>query len=318
MPTTHLTEFFPTICAGFGLFLVGCVNLVFIRRGLGVRIMATVLTLGLVTALAAAIDYPGVGAKTFLLCALGMIPFLLLGSKQVISAGVGVLCAMQRPAIRYGLLTVVGIGTAIGSVIIFERAEKRAEESCGDLVLFDSSSPSVPSNRPPTLTDRGTAIVPKEAIALRENQQLAISEEQILASANLNDHVIRRGPCGDHTNCHGWVFAAGQFRLSPDDVQVILSDNGYHAVSTPRPGDVVIYRTNEGITHSAVVRYVTEGQPILVEGKWGALGLFLHPVDKSMYGTDFTYYRSPRLGHLLIGLAGEPPQLGNHLPAGAE
>jgi hypothetical protein len=55
------------------------------------------------------------------------------------------------------------------------------------------------------------------------------------------------------------------------------------------------------------VRYVTEGQPILVEGKWGALGVLLHPVEKSMYGSEYTFYRSGRAGHLLVGVGGRAP-----------
>jgi hypothetical protein len=57
------------------------------------------------------------------------------------------------------------------------------------------------------------------------------------------------------------------------------------------------------IAHTAVVRYVTEGQPVIVEGKWGPFGVFLHAADRSIYGTDYTFHRSPRHGHILAGLA---------------
>jgi hypothetical protein len=69
---------------------------------------------------------------------------------------------------------------------------------------------------------------------------------------------------------------------------------------------LVVYRQNNTIAHTAVVRFLSEGQPILVESKWGSLGLFLHPIEKSAYGTEFTFHRSPRAGHLLVGLGGKP------------
>ena len=71
-------------------------------------------------------------------------------------------------------------------------------------------------------------------------------------------------------------------------------------------GDLVVYRQGSTISHTAVVRYVTEGQPVLVEGKWGTLGVYLHPADKSFYGTEFTFHRSGRSGHLLVGMGGSP------------
>ena len=64
----------------------------------------------------------------------------------------------------------------------------------------------------------------------------------------------------------------------------------------------MIYRNDAGVTHTAVVRYVTPGMPVLVEGKWAWMGVFLHPVDRSCYGTNFAYYRSGRPGHVLAGL----------------
>jgi hypothetical protein len=83
---------------------------------------------------------------------------------------------------------------------------------------------------------------------------------------------------------------------------LILSDNNYCQENTPRPGDLVVYRSAAGssITHTAVVQYVTDGEPVLVRSKWGSLGIFTHPVNKSPYGTEFTFHRSPRGGHLLV------------------
>jgi hypothetical protein len=46
---------------------------------------------------------------------------------------------------------------------------------------------------------------------------------------------------------------------------------------------------------------------VIVEGKWGTMGVFSHAVDKSCYGTDYKYYRSGRPGHILAGLSGTSP-----------
>ncbi|GIW83908.1 MAG: hypothetical protein KatS3mg106_421 [Gemmataceae bacterium] len=41
----------------------------------------------------------------------------------------------------------------------------------------------------------------------------------------------------------------------------------------------VYFNPDYGVTHTAIVRYVSPDQPVLVEGKWGNLGIYLHPVD---------------------------------------
>jgi hypothetical protein len=63
---------------------------------------------------------------------------------------------------------------------------------------------------------------------------------------------------------------------------------------------------------------VAEGQPVLVESKWGNLGVFLHPADKTPYGTEFTFYRSARSGHLLVGVGGPTHTETNPIIASAE
>src|SRR5207245_249118 len=98
------------------------------------------------------------------------------------------------------------------------------------------------------------------------------------------------------SNCHGWVFTGGRFIVPGSQVDLVLKENGYQEVHEPHPGDVAVYRQGSAVLHTALVRYVTEGQPVLVEGKWGSLGVFLHPADKSPYGPDYTFYRSARHG----------------------
>ena len=63
------------------------------------------------------------------------------------------------------------------------------------------------------------------------------------------------------------------------------------------------------MAHTAIVRYVSEGMPVLVEGKWGALGVYLHAVEESCYGRNYMFYRSSRKGHQLTETL--PPVLSN-------
>jgi hypothetical protein len=236
-----------------------------------------------------------------------LVPCVCLLSNRIAS---GIL-ALQRPAVMSGLLTVAGIGIVVGSVVRFEIADEKAtDDSMGELDIYDSTTPSFVTSRATATTDRGTTLVLMEPTTI-QTWDWAAREAKILGSTRLINDVIRRGSAGEYSNCHGWVFAGGKFRLSPEDVQLILNENGYREVSEPQPGDVVVYRQNGDIAHTAVVRYVTAGQPVMVESKWGALGILLHPTDKSLYGAKFTFYRSPRLGHLLAGLGDQPAPSNN-------
>lgn len=303
MSSSHLASFIPAACAGLGLFLVGVANLVLFRRGVIVRAAATVAACAVAVGTAASINQPGATATAAALLAVGLIPALAFGHPCVHSAVVRAVAASGHPAARYGSLAVVGIVSAVGAVALFDRADERAkDQSTAELSVVLGSRASVPSGRA-AATDRGTPVALKEPLPAPEEPDPARCEERFLAAAQLNDQVIRRGCGGAQTNCHGWVFTGGRFRLSADDVALILSENGYREVATPAPGDVVVYRTNGAIGHTGVVRYVTPGEPVLVESKWGDLGVFLHAAERSPYGAEFTFHRSSRSGHALLGVA---------------
>lgn len=306
MSTAQVPWLFAVVCAGLGLFLVGVVNLLLLRCRGWVRVPGTILAVGLSLAAAAALDRTTL-ERTALLLVAGLLPCAAFASGRFVDGLAAAVSATRRPAIRFGVLTAAGIGTAIGGVAVQEELDRKAaEEMTAELAAMDGNTPSTPTDRATAVTDRGTAIVLKEAVSAREEPHLGAAELKVLASAQLNHQIIRRGAGGDHSNCHGWVFTDGRFRLSPEDVDLILRENGYQEVVEPRAGDVVIYRRGGGIVHSGIVRYVTEGQPVLVEGKWGSLGVLLHTADRSLYGNDYTFYRSDRNGHLLLGLGGVP------------
>lgn len=301
----HFAQFFPAICAGLGLFLAGVANLLLPRRLLWARVAVTLGALAVALAAAATIDQPGTIAATLALLAIGLFPWLLLGSGRVIARVTALMAMSQRLAARSILLIVVGLGMAIHSIMTFERADEEAiEASIADLERAAARVPLMPSREAWAATDLGTRIVLKEAVDPHEGAALDVIESRLLQNGHLDDQVIRRGHATEQSNCHGWVFTRGRYFLSPEDVELILAENGYREVADPRPGDLAIYRTSYGIAHTAIVRYVSEGQPVMIEGKWSIYGVFLHPVDRSPYGTEYSFYRSSRHGHLLIGLDG--------------
>jgi hypothetical protein len=115
--------------------------------------------------------------------------------------------------------------------------------------------------------------------------------------------LIRLAPPTVESNCHGWVYTGGRFAVRSRDVQAILDDNSYSMVAGPQAGDLVIYRdANHQIAHTGLVRLVKEDGSVIVESKWGPLGVYLHPVLAQPYGSRFAYYRSRRDGHLLAVL----------------
>src|SRR5262249_59637069 len=89
-------------------------------------------------------------------------------------------------------------------------------------------------------------------------------------------------------------------------VPQILADNGYRPVTTPRAGDLVVFRDGQGeVVHSGVVCGASEDGTVLIESKWGRLGRFVHTASQHCYPeTKVTYYHTPRGGHLLRGVSG--------------
>lgn len=134
----------------------------------------------------------------------------------------------------------------------------------------------------------------------------SFSEESYMRRRHLDQHIIQTGPVDLGYNCHGWVFAGGKFWVRGASVPKILEDNGYKAVSRPRPGDVAIFVDKKGeVMHTALVRGRGASGAILLESKWGKLGRYIHTADRHLYsGHTITYYHTARGSHLLHGLAG--------------
>lgn len=118
---------------------------------------------------------------------------------------------------------------------------------------------------------------------------------------NEREHVqlIRLLAANPASNCHGWVFVGGRYGVRDPEVSLILADHDYVEVTQPGEGDLAIYRRDEQICHSGLVRLLHKQAPVLVESKWGPLGVYLHAVAAHPFGGECRFYRSARSGHTL-------------------
>ncbi|HYH64624.1 MAG TPA: hypothetical protein VD866_08020 [Urbifossiella sp.] len=225
----------------------------------------------------------------------------------VAAVGPGLVAALtRRPVVRWGGLAAAGLSFAVGAVAWYEYAtDAAADRASQDLALL-CDRPATHPAAARAVTDRGTAVAVMEATDPRAQAEAVAREGRFLDTPALRNKLIRRQPADERSNCHGWVFTGGRYWVGGLQVEHILSENGYAAVTTPQPGDLAIYRTDGEVVHTAIVRYVTPGMPVLVEGKWGATGVYLHDVDGSVYGTGYTYYRADRATHVLAGLDSAP------------
>lgn len=309
MSFEHFDRFFILAAVGLGLFLAGALNFAFGRGGRRVwlRSVVTLAACGAVLGAVSAMTRPDLAVRSagalFGVLALTTV----VGSEWFGRQLASLLAVFRLPALRWGLVAFGGLGVVIFSGIAFERSDEDAtSQQMRDFELILGRPPTQASENGRATTDRGTRITLKEATTPRAPDELNGPEEKMLRESPYAKDVIRRAGANETSNCHGWVFTGGKFYLSPDDVELILKENGYQEVHQPLSGDLAIYRQGGTISHTAVVRYVTEGQPVLVEGKWGTLGVYLHPADKSFYGTEVTFHRSGRAGHLLVGMGGSP------------
>jgi hypothetical protein len=295
--------------AGGGLILVGLANLLVVRPGPRARAIGSLLAAAAyVAAIRVCFDAAAVAVTTGMILSGSLLVCLVAGSAACRLAAARVATAAVRPSARWGMVTAAGLLFLVGGFGSFDAADERRIDN--DMTMLKESTENLEVTigaRLSAMTDRGENVEVCVPTEVRDPKTAASIEENYLRHTPHIRNIICRQPADDSTNCHGWVFTGGRFILGGGMVDRILADNGYGAIDEPRPGDLVVYRgDNQQVLHSGIVRYVTPGMPILVEGKWGGLGVFLHPVDKSCYGTTYSYYRSPRAGHLLASLPAAP------------
>ena len=196
-----------------------------------------------------------------------------------------------EPRMVWALLLILGPAVSWRLIAEAHRAEKLPA------FLEDVSAENLPLSQSRAVTDRGREI---QLFAYGEFEALEESERGLLGDEHYTHQVIRLAKPDLACNCHGWVFTGGHAGIPSGQIEAILADNGYIPVLAPGEGDLILYRTPEGtVIHTGLVRFVDDDGVILIESKWGPLGVYLHPPEAQPWGHDFTFYRSPRPGHLL-------------------
>lgn len=153
-------------------------------------------------------------------------------------------------------------------------------------------------------TDKGTPI----PLLVNEDQQrlTAAQEMSLLKNLGITLGLIRKAPPDPVSNCHGWVFAGGLYHLGGRWVPPILEENAYQQIENPEVGDLVVYRNDVGeVLHTGVVRALGYSGLVLIESKWSLWGRYLHEAATQCYSSHYTFYHSPRQGHMLAGLSAE-------------
>jgi hypothetical protein len=298
-------ELLVLLSAGTALFLIGLIHL--LGRGWSWRCKAASTAGIVVTASLVPLAIGDIG----LTAAAAGLTVLVAGILTLVTSG-GIATVLQpmhsllrRPAIRSALLAVAGGVLIVAAYVKFDHDDQAAIDRDN---AFDEMVVHQPATRDASevqaTTDHGRRIQLREVNEIRPVEFRTTTEDRVLSELHCYGRVIRIAAADDVCNCHGWVFTGGRYWIPGSEVENILTENGYVAVTDPRPGDLAIYRDAKEISHTSIVRAIVNGMPPLVEGKWGWMGVFLHPVGDSIYGAKYTYYRSPREGHLLAGLEG--------------
>jgi hypothetical protein len=172
------------------------------------------------------------------------------------------------------------------------------DEPFGDQSKYIPVSPGELAE--PVCTDKHRRVQLFRVLPLREptSQKILDAREDIVQRLKL----VRTAPADQPCNCYGWVFANGEYWMAWQDVEMILEDNGYSEVTSPKAGDLVIYRNQYGaLIHAGIVRSSDAGDAVEIESQWGEMGRFRHGVDSQLFSDIYGYFRSARRGHMLSG-----------------
>ncbi len=287
---------FLSFSVALGFIVAGTGNALFGPRTWWTR--AAIAVVGLSTAiLSASVFIPGYAAP---LAGVGA-GILTLSSLARTSAVRRIVAQLRQPRLAWSAVAVGGVAWMAAEFLRFDALENSlADAQIAQLHAIAEVNPYVADESRLAKTDRGSSIHMMTVAEEKSVEQLAAIESQTMQSALYQDYIIRRGPPDDSSNCHGWVFTGGKYAILGHEVDTIVAENDYSPMTAPHPGDLCLYRSDAGaVAHSAIVRSVLDDGTVLVEGKWGRFGVFLHPVAKSCYGENFSYYHSPRSTHVL-------------------
>ena len=213
-----------------------------------------------------------------------------------------------RPAADRGRPVRTGLGIAAAGVALLALASVRHGAGLDDQIERDADDMALMTFTPEREsddgrlfeTDRGRSFPAWRTKTPMTRGGLDERERRTGALLNLHPDCVLIEPASDATNCHGWVFAGGRAIVTNADVETILADNDYRIVGNPAPGDLAIYRNGIGaVAHTAIVRSAEPNRPVIVEGKWGWMGVYRHAVADSNYGNDYAFYRTARPDHIV-------------------
>jgi hypothetical protein len=294
---TPVTRFVLTSSAYFGLIVWGAGTVLFSPRsricraflsGLAFLCAGTTVALLEPTYLPAFVGWAGIVALV-----------MTIGWERIGNAG----AILVRPFrnTRVGGTTIAL--AAVGGLVYEGWRHDQALYVESDQTLLGVSTPPNAVEVGIGRTDRGTAIPLQRPTDPIDSATAAEHEKQASAIHDRLGQMIRRSPADDGSNCHGWIFTGGRYIVGGHSVDTILNENGYVPNCEPAVGDLCVYRNEQGaVSHTAVIRAVFTDGTVLVEGKWGRMGVYLHAVGDSCYGQNFTYYHSSRATHLLASL----------------
>jgi len=306
MTETELTtRLYLSFACGLGLIVWGLGNALLRNRRFGIRLVmglaAALLSCGIIWQYqsALAVQVAIVAAGLLLGQCLLHVQFILVKLRQIAREA-------WQPQWRWVSLAVLGALVLAGGFVHyqqeFDEVASRPMIPPEDPTVFKANFTEVPLQ---AKTDRGRRIhvMRPNADELQEKELASVELRWLQQSAYWDKVIHLKGPTTT-TNCHGWLFAEGRYIVPGSEVEGILTDHSYIVVDVPKIDDLVIYRDKKSgdVIHSSVVTGILKDGTILVEGKWGVLGVFLHPVMNSVYGKNFNYYRTPRSTHTIAGL----------------
>jgi hypothetical protein len=210
---------------------------------------------------------------------------------------------LLKPSVIWGILLVV---SPVFSLVYAYRINRPAPLP----PLITDAGPGIRRDPlyPLGVTDLGREITLFQYDASKSPETLG---DILVEQEELSQKVIRVAGPDAACNCHGWVFTSGRYGVASEDVDKILADNGYQIVEEPREGDVIIYRDDlDRVRHTGLIRFVGADGLVLVESKWGSLGIYLHAPADQPYGRFFHFYHSSRPDHALSMKPAASPRSG--------
>jgi hypothetical protein len=300
MSSDAFRELVVVFSTGLGLVVFGLAAIIVGMRSRQGWAVTTVIAAGIAGLGPVAFNAPELAAIPAAVVVVTVLVVALLGSRHLESAIAAIYRRAASPAGAICLFLAAGAALMAGALARHTIAEQTDMDRDDRLMELTFQEPkTVPVDGVELRTDKGMPVRVLAAAEARAAEVIVPAEREVLEQQRFRERLIRTAPASDTCNCHGWVFTGGRYWLSPDDVERILAENAYERVSDPQPNDIVIYRNSTAVSHTAIVRAASPGRPVLVEGKWGWMGVFLHAVGDSCYGQQYAFYRSPRNGHLL-------------------